>query len=65
MDSAAGVLGNPGIVMISPVRATMNPAPADILKSRTVISKPSGLLMSFVLSEKENCVLAIHTGRVL
>ena len=27
--SAAGTLGRPGMVMMSPVRATMKPAPAD------------------------------------
>lgn len=28
MDSAAGILGNPGMVIMSPVRATTKPAPA-------------------------------------
>src|SRR5688572_5081426 len=29
MDSAAGTLGSPGMVMMSPARATTNPAPAE------------------------------------
>ena len=40
--SAAGTLGRPGMVMISPVRATRNPAPADTLILRTVTVKPVG-----------------------
>ena len=40
--SAAGTFGRPGIVMISPVRATINPAPAEILRLRTVTSKSVG-----------------------
>jgi len=34
--SAAGVLDRPGIVMMSPARATTKPAPADTYASRTV-----------------------------
>lgn len=33
----------PGIVIMSPVRATINPAPADRRTSRTVSVKPFGL----------------------
>jgi len=40
---AAGFFGSPGIVMMLPVSATTNPAPADSLSSRTVILKFSGL----------------------
>ena len=40
--SAAGTFGSPGMVMISPVRATMKPAPAEILRLRTVTSKSVG-----------------------
>ena len=39
---AAGTLGRPGMVMMSPVRATRNPAPADTLILRTVMVKPPG-----------------------
>ena len=37
MRSAAGDFGRPGIVMISPVSATMKPAPALTLRFRTVM----------------------------
>ena len=40
MASAAGVLGRPGMVRMSPVRATMNPAPAETFTFRTVRMKP-------------------------
>ena len=40
--SAAGTFGSPGIVMISPVRTTANPAPAEIFTFFTVTVKPSG-----------------------
>ena len=40
--SAAGILGNPGIVMTAPVRITTNPAQAFTNASRTWISNPSG-----------------------
>ena len=36
--SAAGTLGRPGMVMISPQIATMNSAPADSRASRTVMT---------------------------
>ena len=37
--SAAGTLGRPGMVRMSPVRATMNPAPAETFTFRTVRMK--------------------------
>ena len=37
MASAAGTLGRPGIVMISPQMATTNSAPAESRTSRTLI----------------------------
>ena len=40
---AAGCFERPGIVIISPVNATIKPAPAESLTSRTVIVKFSGL----------------------
>ena len=50
---AAGTLGKPGIVIMLPVRATINPAPLDTLKSLTVILKPSGLASKVWSSESE------------
>ena len=40
--SAEGTLGRPGMVIISPVRATIKPAPADTLTFLMVTVKPSG-----------------------
>lgn len=51
--SAEGILGKPGMVIISPVMATMNPAPAETFKLRTVITNPSGAPKRAALSEKE------------
>ena len=45
--SAEGTLGRPGMVMISPVRATMKPAPAETFRLRTVTSKPLGAPSGF------------------
>mgnify|MGYP003303388829 CR=1 FL=1 len=45
--SAAGALGRPGMVMMSPVRATIKPAPAETFRLRTVTVKPSGAPRSF------------------
>ena len=44
MFNAAGFLGKPGIVMIAPVNATINPAPVFASNSRIVISNPDGAL---------------------
>ena len=49
--------------MMSPVRATRNPAPADTLILRTVMVKPLGAPSRAALSEKEYCVLAMQMGR--
>ncbi len=43
MLSAAGLDGKSGIVIILPASATINPAPLEILSSRIVIEKFSGL----------------------
>ena len=51
------------MVMMSPVRATRNPAPADTLRLRTVTVKPSGAPSRLWLSEKEYWVLAMQMGR--
>ena len=59
--TAAGTLGNPGIVIIEPVKATTNPAPADNLTSLIVISKSSGAFNTFALSVMDNGVLERQT----
>ena len=60
--SAAGTLGRPGMVMMSPVRATINPAPALTFRFRTVTVKPRGAPSSAGSSEKEYWVLAMQMG---
>ena len=62
MFSAAGTFGRPGIVMMSPVSATMKPAPAETFRLRTVTVKPSGAPSSFGSSEKDYCVFAMQIG---
>ena len=52
MRSAAGILGRSGMVMISPVSATINPASAEILRLRTVMEHPSGAPSNLGLLEK-------------
>ena len=61
--SAAGTLGSPGIVMMSPVSATMKPAPADTRRLRTVMRKPSGAPSLDWSSVKEYWVFAMQMGR--
>ena len=61
--SAAGTLGRPGIVIMSPVSTTMKPAPAEILIFLIVTVKPSGAPIFVASSEKLYCVFATHTGR--
>ena len=60
--SAAGTFGNPGMVMISPVRATRKPAPADTFRFRTVTVKPRGAPSREGSSEKLYWVLAMQMG---
>ena len=62
--SAAGTFGRPGIVKIEPVKATIKPAPAEILTSFIVISKSVGAPSLVKSSEKLYCVLAIHIGKL-
>ena len=62
MFSAAGVFGRPGIVITSPVRATIKPAPEDNLTSLIGTSNPVGLPFNFGSVYREAGVLAIHTG---
>ena len=59
---AAGTLGKPGIVIISPVNATKNPAPIDGFNSRIVIVNPSGRPNNVGSSDNEYCVFAIQIG---
>ena len=61
--SAAGTLGRPGIVMMSPVSATMKPAPAETLRLRTVMRKSRGAPSLVWSSVKEYWVFATQMGR--
>ena len=49
---ALGTLGRPGIVIISPVTTTINPAPADNLTSLTGTVNPLGAPLRTGLVEK-------------
>ena len=60
--TAAGTFGRPGIVMMSPASATTKPAPALTFAARIVRVKSSGAPSFFGSSEKDYCVLAMHTG---
>ena len=64
MPLAAGFLGSPGMVITSPVSATMKPAPVRGCSSRTCSVCPSGAPSSAGSSLKEYCVLEITTGMV-
>ena len=46
----------------SPVNTTINPAPLEILRSRTGIVKPVGTPFASGFVENEYCVFAIQTG---
>ncbi len=63
IDSAAGFLGSPGIVRMSPAYATTKPAPAASFASRMVTVKSRGRPSFCGSSESEFCVFAMHTGR--
>ena len=62
MFSAAGFLGRPGMVIISPVSTTTNPAPALTFTFFTVTVKFSGAPSFVGSSEKLYCVFAMQTG---
>src|SRR2546423_3772974 len=64
IESAAGTLGSPGMVMISPQIATTNSAPAESRTSRTVTMWPSGAPLISGLVEKLYWVLAMQIGRL-
>ena len=51
------------MVMISPVNATINPAPAEIFKFLTVTSKSVGAPSLVWSSVKLYCVLATQIGQ--
>ena len=61
--SAAGIFGNPGMVIILPLRATIKPAPFFNATSLIVILNGSLHCRFFGSSDKEYCVLAIHIGK--
>ena len=58
----AGIVPS-AVVIMSPVKATINPAPADNLTSLTVTVKSSGAPVFLGSSEKLYWVFAIHTGQ--
>src|SRR5437764_2033272 len=60
--SAAGTLGRPGMVMISPQTATTNSAPAANRTSRTLTTWSVGAPLRSPLVEKLYWVLAMQTG---
>ena len=62
IESAAGTLGKPGIVIISPQTTTINSAPEDNRTSLTGRTCPVGAPLRLGSVEKLYCVLAIHTG---
>ena len=51
------------MVMMSPVSATMKPAPAETFRLRTVMRKPSGAPSRLGSSVKEYWVFATQMGR--
>ena len=64
MESAAGILGSPGIVIIAPLITTTNPAPLDNRTSLIGRVCPGGAPFNFGSVEKLYCVFAIHTGNL-
>ena len=59
---AAGVLGRPGMVMMSPQIATTNSAPAESRTSRTFTMWSLGAPLVSALVVKLYCVLAMQIG---
>ena len=62
MESAAGTLGRPGIVMISPHTTTINSAPDESLISLTGKAWPVGAPLRLGSVEKLYWVFAIQIG---
>ena len=63
IESAAGTLGRPGIVIIAPHITTTNSAPDDNFTSLTGRTWPVGAPFKLGSVEKLYWVLAIHIGR--
>ena len=62
IESAAGTLGSPGIVIIAPQTTTINSAPEESLISLIGNACPVGAPFKFGSVEKLYCVFAIHIG---
>ena len=62
IESAAGTLGSPGIVIIAPHTTTINSAPEESLTSLIGKTCPDGAPFKLGSVEKLNCVLATHIG---
>src|SRR5258707_1139576 len=60
--AARETLGRPGISIMFPAIATMNPAPAERDASLMLSVQPEGAPRSLGLSENEYCVFAMQTG---
>src|SRR6476620_1071807 len=60
--AARETLGKPGISIMLPAIATMNPAPAEREASVILSVQPVGAPRSLGLAENEYCVLAMQTG---
>ena len=63
MELAAGTLGKPGMVIISPQITTINSAPLESLTSLIGIVCPVGAPLRVGSVEKLYCVFAIHIGK--
>ena len=63
IESAAGTLGSPGIVMMAPHITTINSAPEDNLTSLIGNEWPVGAPFAFGSVEKLYCVFATHIGK--
>ena len=62
IESAAGTLGSPGIVIIAPQTTTINSAPDDNLISLIGKACPVGAPLRLGSVEKLSWVFAIHIG---
>ena len=63
IENAAGDLPSPGMVIMSPQRATIQPAPVYGRRSRIGTVNPVGAFFRAGSCESERCVFAIQTGR--
>src|SRR5659263_724430 len=62
--SADGTDGNPGIRIIEPALGTIKPAPEESSTFRMRVVKSRGLFLVVWSSDRDFCVLAIHTARL-